>query len=89
MDEPTTALDAANTEMVLNMLKSLQNRYGFLLLYVTHDIDSVSELCSQIAVLKHGKVVERGVMSEVLKEPKNEYTKELLEASFKHRGFRQ
>ena len=89
MDEPTTALDRANTQMVLDMLKSLQCRYNFLLLYVTHDIDSVSELCSDIAVLKHGKVVERGRMSEVLGSPKNDYTKELLEASFKHRGFRQ
>jgi len=56
---------------------------------VTHDIDAASALCEDICVIKNGKVVENGVMSEVLKTPNSSYTKTLIEANFANRKFRK
>ncbi len=88
LDEPTTALDTANKENILNLLKKLQKELGFLTIFVTHDIDAAAKLCKEIAVIKNGKIVEEGDMEGVLNSPKEEYTKKLIESNFKHRRFR-
>ncbi len=88
LDEPTTALDTSNKEKILKLLKKLQKEFGFLTIFVTHDIDAAAELCEEIAVIKDGKIVEEGDMREILNSPKSDYTKKLIEANFKHRGFR-
>jgi peptide/nickel transport system ATP-binding protein len=59
------------------------------MLYVTHDISSAKDLCEDIVVLKSGKVVEYGKMSEVIYRPKDHYTKTLIEANFANREFRK
>ncbi|MDY0237586.1 MAG: ABC transporter ATP-binding protein [Campylobacterales bacterium] len=89
LDEPTTALDLKTTKSILKLLKNLQNELNFSMLFVTHDIDSAKELCEDIVVLKNGKVVEEGKMQEVLKKPKNPYTKALIEAGFSNKEFRK
>ncbi len=89
LDEPTTALDPKSRVLILNLLKNLQKEYNFKLLFVTHDISSAKVLCKDICVLKTGKIIESGMMQNVLKSPKDNYTKTLIEANFANRKFRK
>jgi peptide/nickel transport system ATP-binding protein len=61
---------------------------GFLMVFVSHDIDSIENICKDIAILKNGTIVERGELKKVLKDPKDEYTKKLISSSFSQRDFR-
>ena len=88
LDEPTTALDPKNREVIIELLKELQKKMGFKMLFVTHDMKSASDLCKDICVIKNGKVVEYGTLSEVLAQPKQEYTKVLISSTFSNREFR-
>jgi len=88
LDEPTTALDSDTKEVVLKMIKSLQNKLGFKILFVTHDIESSKIICEDMAILKDGKIVESGKTLEILSSPKENYTKTLIQSTFKNRGYR-
>jgi peptide/nickel transport system ATP-binding protein len=89
LDEPTTALDPETRVLILDLLKKLQKKEDFLILFVTHDISSAAYLCEDICVLREGKVVEHGIMRDLLNNPQQEYTKTLIEANFANRKFRQ
>ena len=89
LDEPTTALDKESKIAILDLIKKLQQLDDFDMLFVTHDISTVENLCDKIGILKEGKILEEGNMSEVLKNPKNSYTKKLIDAGFEHREFRK
>ncbi|WP_345976604.1 ATP-binding cassette domain-containing protein [Sulfurimonas sp. HSL3-7] len=89
LDEPTTALDPKTREVIIELLKHLQERQGFKILFVTHDMHSASALCDEICVIKEGRVQESGLMESVLQDPSNPYTKTLIEASFANRKFRE
>jgi peptide/nickel transport system ATP-binding protein len=88
LDEPTTALDPDTRVMILTLLKTLQNEFGFKILFVTHDMNSAKILCEDICVIKEGRVVESGKMDSVLQNPFVEYTKILIDANFANRKFR-
>ncbi len=88
LDEPTTALDPETRVMIIDLLKKLQVKEKFKMLFVTHDIVSAKSLCEDICVIKSGKVVESGLMSSVIDAPQQEYTKTLIEANFANRKFR-
>jgi len=88
LDEPTTALDPDTKEMILQLLKRLQKKEQFKMLFVTHDISSAKELCEDVAIIKNGKIVESAKMQEVMQNPQQEYTKILIEANFANRKFR-
>jgi len=88
LDEPTTALDPQTRILIIELLKKLQEKENFKMLFVTHDISSAKSICEDICVLKEGVVVESGKMSEVIEQPKEEYTKTLIEANFANRKFR-
>lgn len=88
LDEPTTALDSDLKEQMLLLIKSLQKVAGFKIFFVTHDIGSTTLLCEEIAVIKEGSIVESGEIDDILSNPKNEYTKKLIESNFKNRKFR-
>jgi peptide/nickel transport system ATP-binding protein len=88
LDEPTTALDPKTREMILSLLQNLQQKFGFLILFVTHDMSAAKDLCQEICVIKDGKIIEQGVMQEVLHTPQAEYTKVLIESNFSNRIFR-
>jgi peptide/nickel transport system ATP-binding protein len=79
LDEPTTALDVTTQIEVLILLKSLIREYGSAALYITHDLAVVAQVADRIKVLRHGKEVEEGTVDQVLQEPKQEYTKMLVE----------
>ncbi|MDF1877060.1 ABC transporter ATP-binding protein [Sulfurimonas sp. SAG-AH-194-L11] len=88
LDEPTTALDPETRVVIINLLRELQAKEGFKMLFVTHDISSAKNLCQYICVIKEGKMVESGVMDAVINRPQAEYTKTLIEANFANREFR-
>ncbi len=88
LDEPTTALDPHNREVIIELLKSLQEQLGFKMLFVTHDMKSAASLCEDICVIKNGSVVENGPIQKVLDEPSAEYTKVLISSNFSNREFR-
>lgn len=88
LDEPTTALDPKTRVIILDLLKELQKKFGFKILFVTHDMYSAEALCEDICVIKNGKVVESAKMQEVMRNPQQSYTKTLIEANFANREFR-
>ena len=89
LDEPTTALDPKTTQMILQLLLRLQEEMGFSMLFVTHEIAGAAKICEDICVIKEGRVVEYGKISSILQSPRDPYTKELIEADFASRGFRE
>jgi len=88
LDEPTTALDIKSKAAILELLKKLHKDRGFKMMFVTHDMDAVEDLCEEIAIIKEGKIVESGNLKEVIKNPQQEYTKKLIDSGFKDREFR-
>ena len=88
-DEPTTALDTANIDIILSLINSLSDKLSFLTLFVTHDISVAKKIAKNVAIIKSGKIIEKGNTIEVLNNPKNNYTKELIESSFRSREFRK
>ncbi|WP_187647858.1 ATP-binding cassette domain-containing protein [Nitrosophilus labii] len=89
LDEPTTALDPDTKDMVIKLLNDMKRRFDFLTLFVTHDIDSASKICKEISVIKKGEIIEEGLMNQILKNPKKEYTKRLIESNFAKREWRK
>jgi peptide/nickel transport system ATP-binding protein len=79
-DEPTSALDVSVQAQILNLLRSLQNRYGIAYLFITHNIAVVDYLAHEVAVMREGRIVEQGSVDEVLRRPAHPYTRELLAA---------
>ena len=88
LDEPTTALDVENKENIINLIFKLQKELEILTLFVTHDIDSIKDLCENIVVLNKGKIIEQGLTKDILKFAKNEYTQKLIDSTFKNKHFR-
>jgi len=80
-DEPTTALDAATQEIILELLKYYCETYKTSILFISHDLSLVARLCDRVLVLKNGKVVERGTKDDIFYRPKQEYTKKLMAAA--------
>jgi ABC-type glutathione transport system ATPase component len=79
-DEPVSALDVTVRAQILELLAQLRESQNLTLLIVSHDIGIVQHLCNTVAVMKDGRIVERGSTSEVLLKPQEEYTRQLLAA---------
>ena len=79
-DEPTSALDVSVQAQILNLLKELQGALGLAYLFITHNIAVVEYLAHEVAVMYLGRIVERGAVEEILREPKHPYTEALLSA---------
>jgi peptide/nickel transport system ATP-binding protein len=80
LDEPTTALDKTVEAKVLQLVADVQKELGATLIYVSHDLNVIRALCSKIAVMKDGIVIEQGDADRIFKAPKNEYTQSLIKA---------
>lgn len=89
LDEPTTALDEESKTTIIELISHLHDVCGFDLIFVTHDISTIENLCDDIGIIKNGKIIERGKSKEVLHAPKEGYTKQLLESGFRQRSFRK
>jgi peptide/nickel transport system ATP-binding protein len=79
-DEPTTALDVMVQAQVLAVLKGLQQKFGLALLFITHDLSVLAEVCDRISVMYAGRIVEEGSADEVLGSPAHPYTRALADA---------
>jgi len=79
-DEPTTALDVTTQKQILALLKQSQRERGMGVVLITHDFGVVAEIGDEVAVMRQGKIVERGAVAEVLGNPRHEYTKLLISA---------
>lgn len=79
-DEPTTALDVTIQAQILEVLKELKERLKMGIILITHDLGVVSEICDRVIVMYTGKVVEQGLIREILDNPKHPYTEGLIAA---------
>lgn len=79
-DEAVSALDVSVQAQVLNLLEDLQADLGLAYLFIAHDLSVVRHLCDRVLVLNKGKVVEQGDTDEVFENPREEYTRRLLDA---------
>ena len=78
-DEPTTALDVTTQIEVLSAIKEAVRARGVAAIYITHDLAVVAQMADRIMVLRYGDLIEEGNARELLRDPKQEYTKRLLE----------
>ncbi|NOI56057.1 ABC transporter ATP-binding protein [Vibrio coralliilyticus] len=81
LDEPTSSLDRTVQAQVLDLLKSLQEKYQLTYLFISHDLNVVKSLCHYTIVMKQGEIVEQGETALLFKQPEQSYTKELVELS--------
>jgi peptide/nickel transport system ATP-binding protein len=88
LDEPTTALDEENKTNIINLINDLKIRLNILILFVTHDIESIKNICNKIIILKNGQIIEKGFTTDILSSPKEDYTKKLINSTFKNKHFR-
>ncbi|MCM1540787.1 MAG: ABC transporter ATP-binding protein [Blautia sp.] len=79
-DEPTTALDVTIQNQIIELLREINRKQNNAMLFITHDLNLARRLCSRIAVMKDGEVVELGETEEIFQNPKEAYTKRLIEA---------
>ena len=80
-DEPVSALDVTIQAQVLKLLLQLQKEMNLSIIFISHDLRVVYNMCNRIYIMKDGEVVESGDVKEVYKNPKSEYTKRLLVAA--------
>jgi len=77
-DEPTTALDVSVQQAILDLIQQLKEKYNTTTIFISHDLNLVSNIADQIAVIHQGKIVEKGATKEIFSKPKHPYTKGLL-----------
>lgn len=79
-DEPTTALDVTIQAQILQLLKKINREFGTSILFISHNLNVVRKLCSQIVVMNKGAIVERGSTDQIFYYPQEEYTRRLIAA---------
>ena len=79
-DEPVSALDVSVQKQVLDLLDDLRQSLALSMLFITHDLRVAAHVCDEIAVMRHGEIVERGATSEIFANPGHEYTRQLLDS---------
>lgn len=79
-DEPTTALDVTIQAQILELMKQLQKEFGMSILFITHDLGTVANMCDNVAVMYLGEIVEYGTVRQIFHNPKHPYTRGLLQS---------
>ena len=79
-DEPTTALDVTIQAQIIELLKKVNRKYNTAILFISHDLSLVKQLCSRVLVMYKGNIVESGDAQEIFLHPGNDYTKNLIAA---------
>lgn len=77
-DEATSALDPKTTKSILELLRSIQEKFSLTVVMITHQMEVVREICNEVAIMSEGRVVEKGAVHHIFSEPKEDITKELI-----------
>jgi peptide/nickel transport system ATP-binding protein len=77
-DEPTTALDVTTQAQILDVMRELQSDFGMSIVFVTHNLGVVAQMCDEVAVMYLGRIVERASVDELFDDPKHPYTRALM-----------
>ena len=80
-DEPTTALDVTIQKQIMELMVQLQEELQLSILFISHDLNVIYQMCDRVLVMKEGRIVENAETEELFAHPQNDYTKELLAAS--------
>lgn len=80
LDEPTTGLDVSVQALVLDTLKHLQRERRMTIILVSHDLGVIRTLADRVMVMRHGRVVEQGLTDQILEDPQDAYTQQLVHA---------
>jgi peptide/nickel transport system ATP-binding protein len=81
LDEPVSALDVSVGAQIINLLRELQSRHGLTCLFISHSMPLVRYLCTRIAVMQKGRIVEAGSWRQICEDPQQPYTQRLLTAT--------
>ena len=79
-DEPTTALDVTIQAQILELMKQLQEEFGMAIIFITHDLGVINEICDEVAVMYLGEIVEYAKVNEIFQSPGHPYTRALLKS---------
>ena len=79
-DEATSALDVTIQKQIMELLKDLKEKKGLSFIFICHNLALVQMFCDRVLVLYEGKVVESGIPDDIINEPKEEYTRRLVDA---------
>ena len=82
LDEPTSALDLSIQAQIIDLLRSLRRNHNLSYIFISHNLKVIRSLCHYTLVMKDGKVIEEGITKDVLDNPVNEYTKQLVQSAF-------
>lgn len=77
-DEPTTALDVTTQSQIIDLLKEYNRQSGSAIIFISHDLNVIRQLCETVIVMKRGVIKEVGKVSDIFNSPKDEYTKQLI-----------
>ena len=88
-DEATSALDPQTTSSILDLLKDINKRFGITIVIITHQMSVVREICTNVAIMSSGKVIETGSVADVFAHPKEQITKELLKGDTGNEKFQE
>ena len=81
-DEMTSSLDVSVQAEIMNKLLELKEEKGFSVLFITHDLVLASSMCDRIVVMNQGEFIEEGPTYDILNNPKNEYTQNIINSIF-------
>ncbi|MCB0529124.1 MAG: ABC transporter ATP-binding protein [Saprospiraceae bacterium] len=89
-DEPTTALDVTVQKAILDLMRELKEESGLSMLFISHDLGVISDICDRVLVMYQGKIVEEGPVQKILSNPEHPYTRGLVACrpSLKHKWHR-
>ena len=79
-DEPTTALDVTVQKQILRLIRQMQEAHGTAVIFVTHDLGVVAQICDRVTLLFAGAVIESGPTADILSAPRHAYTRALIAA---------